>query len=187
LFIKETKSREFRQWKVDSLAVRDNLQVSAHYRPYTSRHPAPRLGGVPAVARVLDLLDVAESARLQAGLPVEGYFANITQSVSRKPWGHMKTLTAHTELYDFSREVMVSPIEELALHGFPAKEMLEQLLSEYSCKTIQSFAGNSMFLPCIGSVMLAYFLNSHGTWWRPLPEVAASSSSAPKRQRVGSA
>lgn len=187
---KELKSKEFKQWKVDTLAVRDSLEVSAHYQPYTTRHPPPRLGGVPPVARVFDLLDVAEASRLKAGMPVQGYFCNITQSVNRKPWGNMKTLTAHTELYDFSREIMVSPIEELALHGYPAKEMLDELLAEYSCKTIQSFAGNSMFLPCIGCVLLAYFLNSHGTWWNPLPESAASSSgshSGAKRQRLGSA
>jgi hypothetical protein len=128
------------------------MQLSATYRPYTNRVPAPRMTGVPGCARMVDLLNVAEAYRLKKDLPLESFYCNLSQGIKRRPFGSLKTLTKHSHVYDFEREVTVSPLEELILQGMPVPE----LCSEFNIGG--AFAGNAMFTPCAASVLLSFFL-----------------------------
>jgi hypothetical protein len=59
----ESAAKEFRQRRADHLAARDALGVSTDFTPFTS---SADLRCVPAIARVRDLLDIAEAYRLKA-------------------------------------------------------------------------------------------------------------------------
>lgn len=164
LSAREQAQRKQQQWRAQSLALRDEMQVSPEYSPYIGRVPRPKLIGVLASARVCDLLDLAEAHRIRHSIPADNFFVDISQAVNRKPWGALRTLTTSCALYDFHREQMVAPLEFVALQGHPAKEWAEHY-SQIHPRVIQSMTGQAMFGPCVGLVMMAYFLNPHAPWW----------------------
>lgn len=158
-------SKERQQWRIDSLFIRDKLNLAHSYKPYTTRSPRPRMLGVPDSERMRDLLDVAEADRLRRGLSSDGFYCDLSQSVRRCPWGPLRTLTVNSAVYDFGREMVLSPLEEMALQGFPAVELASSAgLRDPS--VVCSWAGQAMFVPCVAALKLAYFLNSWGPWWK---------------------
>ena len=161
----EFHNPEFKNWHLDTLTVRDELGITPGYTPFAKRFPAGSLKGLPRTRRVLDLLNMAEAWRLKERLSKTNFYVNVTQSVKRRPWGRMKTFTGHVGLFDFQREQTVSVLEMFAIMGYPAIE-LAQKVSHVKLKAFQELVGNSMSLPCVGTVLMAFFLNSHGVWWR---------------------
>ena len=69
--------------------MREGLDISTSYNPWTDSQPRP---GVPKCERIQSLVNVAMAERMQkTGLPVEeaakGFFARVCQSVHLRPWG----------------------------------------------------------------------------------------------------
>lgn len=126
--------------------------------------------------RSLDVLDVASAYRLQRGLPLLGFFCDVSQGVKRKSWGPLHTLTTSAHVYSFKLKAFVSPLQKLGLHGYPVGERCLDWESS-SGNALSNWAGEGMFLPCVGSLLLAYFLNPLAPWWNELPKSG-------KRQKV---
>ncbi len=57
------------KWKAKSREVRDEFGISVRSAPLTRRHP--RLLGVPATPRVVDLLNISEAIRIKRGWMME--------------------------------------------------------------------------------------------------------------------
>jgi hypothetical protein len=63
----------------------------------------------------------------------------------------------------------------MAFHGYPSSEIAEGMADSVGSedgvgdKDFSRFAANGMSLPCLGSVLLSFILNSHGPWWQKSP------------------
>lgn len=91
------------QWNVHSAKLRDTMQISPDFAPWTSR-PEVKLRNFPVVSaatrsRMLDLMNIAWAARLREGkgkLDVkalkQGFYVNLSQACQRKPWGSIGTM-----------------------------------------------------------------------------------------------
>jgi hypothetical protein len=158
------------KWTKDSQFTREQLEVSRHWCPLTERKPKPKLSGSTPSPRVLDVLNVAECVRLKRGLGKEDFYCNFTQSVLRAPWGAMRCLCTSTFVYDFERDRVLCPLEHLALQGLPTRHIAEKLASigeDYTDREFAKLSGQGFFIPSIGSVLMAFFLNFDSPWWSP--------------------
>ena len=164
--------------------MREAFQVGADFKPYTERKPLPKLLGVNKNnARHMDALNLTYIHMLKNDIESHNFFLNLSQGVGRKPWGRLRTFCGSSELYDFERECVVLPVEQFALMGIPVQELGMEPNTE-----LQSLLGNSVFLPCLSTVLVAYFFNSHGPWWNPgsaasTQETGVGSSTATTRVR----
>jgi hypothetical protein len=78
------------------------------------------------------------------------------------PWGGLRTLCCGSKCYDFARDQVVTPAEELGLQGLPCEALK---LDGFRPSAISKLAGQGMFLPNIGLVLLAYTANPFAPWW----------------------
>jgi hypothetical protein len=156
------------KWVDKHRRLRTQMKLSPTYSPWT-RPPAsgarrpPLLTGVPANRRFADVINIAWASR-----PIERrtlpFFCNYTQRPTRTPWGtSIKTLTTSSRVYDYGRDRTITPAEALLLHGHP---VLEMDLSMFSASSLFHSVGESMCCPCVGSLLLAFYLNPHGAWWK---------------------
>ncbi len=119
------------------------------------------------------------------GAPAE-WFTNFSQGVERKSWGpSVGCLTTSTHIYDTHRDRVLIGLEHLGLQGYPVTEISEAFLDEgfssaVEDKDIARFAANGMCLPCVGSVLLSYVLNSEAPWWHQSQGLTGDA----KRRRV---
>ncbi len=152
---------KFKQWEVDSLAVRDSLEIPHDLMPFK---PKQLLGVNTSCARVMDLLNVAYASRQKQQKGVSNFFCDVSQGVLRRPWAEgLRTMTTSWEVFDFEREQIITSLETLALQGLPVQDICTQGLAP---EDIKKMAGQAMCLPCIGSIMMAYFLCSYAPWWK---------------------
>jgi hypothetical protein len=121
--------------------------------------------GMPKNARHLELLNVAEACRIRQQLPLRGFYADVSQGILRKPWGAFRTMTCSSLVYDFDRDQAVTPLELLALQGMPVEAV--RLAPQQKVSSFGRLAGQGMFLPDLGMVMLAYVCNPFAPWWKP--------------------
>jgi site-specific DNA-cytosine methylase len=153
-------------WKDKHKQMRSKFGISPTHRPWTapSSGVRPELKGVPHNARFTDCLDLAWASR-KVRLRSLPFYCDYTQCPTRTPWGPvLRTFTTSSRTYDFQRDRVVSPTEGLALHGFPIyKYDWTMFKSESSFYTA---LGESMSCPCVGSVLLAVYLNRHAPWWQ---------------------
>jgi hypothetical protein len=94
-------------------------------------------------------------------------------------------------MHDHKQDRCLIGLELLSLHGFPASEIGATCIgtdsavpSMFSDSELSRFASNGMSLPCIGSVLFAYTLNSKGPWWNVPSQSGPSEPPGPKRQKV---
>ena len=91
------------------------------------------------------------------------FFVDASQCVSSRPWSTMvPCITTTTVLYSFSADAVVNSHGQLAVMGHPVAEVPPAGLKEGE---ISDLVGESMFLPNIGSLMLAIWLNPFSPWW----------------------
>ena len=130
--------------------------------------------GVPKSDRCRAIVDLAWAARLQEARRAadqrptpelaKGWWCNPSQSLKRAPWGkHPGTLLQGSCMYAYELDVALSGYDSLLVHGFPSDVAPRNRFSE---RDLKSLAGESFFLPCITSVVYAYFLNPGAPWWR---------------------
>jgi hypothetical protein len=128
--------------------------------------------GLPLIDRVLDVVNVAEAARLRAKEPSDNYFCNFSQGVARRPWGSgMHCLTTGSETFDFGRRCVLTGADRLALMGLPSRVIVDRLAEDFAAKgglgerDLERFAGQGMCSPCVGLVLLAVFLHPFADWF----------------------
>ena len=171
--LSQLDSGAFRQWKVDSISMRDKLGIPLDYKPYTEASPKRGVTGVAHSPRVLELLDIAEADRLMHKAPLQDFWADVSQGVARRSWGTLRTMTTNSAFFDFERGSLAPPEAGLIFQGFPMAAVFGPRGADsgvaagcsFSPRTLARFAGQGMSLPCLGSCMLAFFLNSRAPWW----------------------
>ena len=110
-----------------------------------------------ASERVRDIVDLGYNImkRFNSTLNEEDLYIDVSQCASRSPWvsnGVLKAMTTSTQLYCYSQQRFVTPIELGATLGF------EKDVYDYRCLTVsdqKQMLGESMSVPCIGLVMLS--------------------------------
>ena len=110
----QTQIYGFPKWTQHSEKARRHFGMSRYWRPWTAPSDAsrvPHLFGVSGGPRVIELLDIAWGARLTsnaAAAPKEqmqvqdlkrDYYANISQSVDRSPWGSLPTVARGADIF----------------------------------------------------------------------------------------
>lgn len=157
-------------WKSKSKTVRSALQIPESCNPFTERGLV--MAGITNSPRQLDLLNVSYAAwqrhkaerRPSASVPA-GWFVDLSQYVARRPWGPaLRCLTRSSIIADFAQLRLLSPMEFMAMHGWPVREIQ---FAKLSCRSLYDLAGGQMKLSAIGSIVLAIDLNEHGSYWRP--------------------
>lgn len=166
-----------KEWQVHSMRVRDDLNVSAGFAPWTSREDVVHCKSFPP--RHKDVLDCAwishtRACRQQAkaaGVPAPsademkvGFFTDVGQAVQRKPWSSqcMRCLCSNSLVYSHEADGIITPRQHLQLQGLPKASNF----SSISETSIRDLAGEGFFAGCIGSVLWAAILEGVAPWWK---------------------
>ena len=143
--------------------------MSPHYRPWTCQ--GKKLYNVPKTERVQEAIDIAwgsHSQRCVADDKRFPFYQDVSQCVSRHTWGSsVPCITRSSLVYDFKRDQILSSKALLAMQGLPVPDMKLDSLPDVSEADLRDLAGECMFLPSLGSILLAVFLNRDAVWWCP--------------------
>lgn len=164
-----SSTASFLAWRKQSGRVRADLGISSGFADWTSRTDIALLG-VPRTERILDLLNIAWGARLQA-MPKSsstvdlrrGYWCNLSQEVQRRPWGSAKTLTSRGLWYSFEKDVTLDGADVMRLQGAPFGRT-----ANLSSAALKDLAGESFFIPSVASFIVAIYYQPYACWWKPL-------------------
>ena len=156
----------FRQWQQTSLNLRNKMNVSPTFAPWTSR--ASFTGaGVNLTPRVKDLMDCVAASMMRAGnlsmaqLPekLKDTILDVSQSHSRKAFtfeGTHKCLTTSSTLYSYRLDRCILPLETLWWQGYPR---CLKIPPGMSAADVKDFAGEGMSLPCLATCLFALIWN----------------------------
>ena len=117
------------EWRHLTLKVRSDLGIPADARPFQSRRQTRLVASMSARQR--DVLDVAEAVRLYRRIPLAGFYCDISQCVTSKPWGSLGVLCTSSVVYDFEHDCMLSELGMLAAQGYPVAERFRYLQDCY--------------------------------------------------------
>lgn len=92
----------------------------------------------------------------------------------------MRTFSTSSVIWDFKRRCFLTETEKLVLHGFP----WEAPWGEFTDLQLGQWAGEGTALPCLGAVLLAFFLNRYAPWWKDYDETMVAEQPS-KRPRLG--
>lgn len=150
-----------REWTYKTAQARARYGMSPQYMPWTKHSdPRPALRGLQCTARVEELLNIAWMAGGRA-LPL---YLDASQCVSRKPWSKtVPCLTTSSTIYDYSLDCTWTANCKLAVQGVPIGDLD---VSDLTPQQKSDLAGEAMFLPDVGSIVVAFFLSSSGPWWQ---------------------
>lgn len=161
----------FAQWKKHTADALDRLGLPADYKGWTSRREY-RGHGVPDSDRVHALLNAAWGKRLTTAKKTnqatdvlslsKGFFCDLSQSISRGPYGRLSTLTTASVKYSFEGDCVLSGEDSLSTLGFPAAMRRNHGMT---AAEIRSLAGEAFSLPCSATVLACFYLNPYGEWW----------------------
>ena len=144
----------FKQWQLQSVLLRGQMQVSAQYSPWTAAPERKCLGIPHGAQRVRDLLDCAWASRVKglASHAAAGFWCNISQSHEWKPWGSLGTLCSSCELFSFELDSMVPDELYWVLQGYPVPALRHESLNS-------KMPGQSFFVPSVTVILAAFYLN----------------------------
>ena len=120
------------KWLKNSTRVRNKLQITGDWKPWTSR-PGVRLKGVPKNERIYDLLDCAYADRLvklqRSGEPVldavasRDLYADFSQGVQCETWGYLQTMCPRTTIYSYENDAVLPKSSFAFAQGWEAEEI----------------------------------------------------------------
>jgi hypothetical protein len=82
----------------------------------------------------------------------------------------MACLSRTCEIYSFERDAVITGAEKLTLEALPSVSIVQGILQMDKRpreRDLERFAGQGMFLACVGTVLVAYFMNPEAPWWKP--------------------
>ena len=167
------RSRDLARWRARSSEVRDKHKLpplgETGSQPWTSRKGV-NLQGVADSERQLDHLNVCFAVHKQRNPGVRHedlireLFCNPSQCVARLPvhHGRLPTITTSAEIYSYEHDCILSGQAHLRAMGWPTNVGPMCTYSNHECRTL---AGEAFSLPCLSTVLYAYYLNPHAPWW----------------------
>jgi len=168
--LQHNTSAVYQDWRKSSANVRSTIGVSADFRGWSSR-PDISLIGIPKTPRVLDLLDIGWAIQLAKFGPPgsvtstqarRGLWANVTQTVQRKPFGPPGCLATHSLWYSYEHDFTIDGQDALRLQGFPLGSAPK---SSFTNAQLFDLAGEGFHAASVGSFLYAFLLNPYGPWW----------------------
>ena len=91
-----------------------------------------------------------------------GFWANLSQSVQRKPWAEPPhTCCRSTVEYSFQLDKILSGFGQMRIMGHPAN--LDRSL--FSNADFMELAGEGFSIPIAAMLIHAYWENPHAPWW----------------------
>lgn len=153
----------------------DKLGLPSDFDAWTARkayagHGLPHGQGSERVKALLNigwgkrLRSAAAAGRNHAEL-AQGWYCDVTQAVEREPWGPLGALLQTSYKYTYEGDFVLTGTDHLSIHGFPGR-VLGQARRLFSDAEIRSLAGESFNLPCVGTIVAAYYMNPFGPWWQ---------------------
>ncbi len=128
----------------------------------------PRERDILDIAWACQLKTAARAARREKHVPEaeatlrRNFWADISQSVSRKPWGEgVGALCQSSVIYSFELDRILPPEAHLRLQGWPRDAQLEGVPKA----SLREFAGEGFFLPAVSTALWAMVLTPHAPWW----------------------
>ena len=148
------------KWKQQADQIRKSFPPDRrNSHPWSSR---ARLQGLPKLARVQELVDIAylttETTLKSQGLPAnsaevtKGLCIDISQNVARKAFGPLRTHCCSSQTYLFAEDRIMLPHEALRLLGFGYDQIACKNLSG---KEVSDLAGNAMAVPSVTLVQMS--------------------------------
>ena len=112
---------------------------------------------------MIHLVNVAWASKEESDRNAEDFYVDLSQNVSRCPWGSYVNICRNTMLYSFEFDAVLDGIAMLALQGFPVADMS---LDGVPSKILHAAAGEAMFAGCVGVCLLAVAHLSTAPWNR---------------------
>ncbi len=121
---------------------------------------------------MLDLVDVSWKMRPAGQKP---WYCDVSQGYKGEPWSAIvPCITQGSTIYSYDADTVIDAEGKLLIFGHPTEDALPKVKRS----DLEDMVGESMFLPDIGTVMMAVFLNKMSPWWA-IDAGRASSSNAP--------
>ena len=161
-----------KMWKTDSIRWRGELEISPNYSPWTQSRLFKGEGICEGKGRkrILDLIDltaiqIAKRAKKDTLCPrtelakcLQDTILDVSQSHKRPTYsnreGVARCLCAGSDLYRYSQDRMLRPVEHLILQGHPSTI---DVPPNFTARQIKRMAGESIALPCLGLLIWALY------------------------------
>lgn len=167
------------KWQVHSAQTRSKLKAPNDWNPLTPTSSV--IGNLPA--RVGELMNVGlihadkEAQRLamlkrnprpySSEKVKHGLFADLSQSVQRRPFGNVSTLHTNSLVYSYEHDLVLPALSHPLLHGYP--HCLKWDIfgdSRSQAAAARHLIGESWSLPVGAQVLTAALLTPQAPWWR---------------------
>ena len=177
------------KWQADSSRIRGQFNVSPTYSPWTQSRffKGEGIGNGKGRKRVLDLIDLTAlqvakrckkpvlSSRKELATCLQDTILDVSQSHKRQTFsnkeGIAKCLCTSSDLYSYSQDRMLHPLEHLVLQGHPTTVVLPESVTHRQVKTM---AGESIALPCLGLLLWSLYTSVGFPAARPLDRPCVS-------------
>ena len=100
---------------------------------------------------------------------VKGYWADVSQSVGRFPFGGLGTFCRSSIKYSYELDCVLTGADALGALGFSHQDVRDAR-NKFSDADVQDLCGEAFSMPCIAMCMYLYYLNPHAPWWAPPEE-----------------
>jgi hypothetical protein len=164
------------QWKSHSTVMRDKIQCSKSFAPWTSRPEV--ICGKSLPARAKDMTNVCFATLMKQDKCLarrhkrprksiqelsSDLYLDLAQAVQRCPWskGDMRCLLQGSQVYSYAADGIFKPEHHLRVQGFGSNLSLMRV----SDAEVRGMAGEAFFAPCIGVCLYAIVLLPNGRWW----------------------
>ena len=182
----------YKKWIQYSLHERAKLKMLATDSSWTDMNPR---GCEHMTDRVFDLVNVgwqkikekkrkaeetlarpkatkrARKTAEEDSVKLEEHFIDLSQAVQRvRPTRNISLLHTHPVVWSYKFDMVLPAEFHMRLQGWPrhfCELPTPTVASEDRGNKLKCFSGQGMTLPILATVLYAYFLNPHGTWWKP--------------------
>jgi hypothetical protein len=138
------------------------------YKPWSGHPGQEQTPGIARGSRELEVLECAWFTRLKANPDMshedakKHFFVDVSQCVSRSPWGRPPSLCRRTCTFSFEGSFCLTGADELMALGFGERISYNHGMTDFAIKDL---AGEAFAAPCAAMVLQALFLNKSAPWW----------------------
>lgn len=172
--------RGYKEWMKHTSVALDKLGLPPRFRGWTDR-PEYRGIGIPKPnPRIEALLNIGWGKRMTTNpnMPhdelMQGWFADVSQSVERNPFGKLGTLATSSMKYSFEADCVLTAADHLALLGFP-HGLVRRARETMTEAELRSLTGEAFAIPCVTLCTYLFYLNPLAPWWKAGVEVTTPS------------
>jgi hypothetical protein len=164
----------FPEWETKSLVMRSKFNLPPHATPWKDYGGKQKeYKGLAVTPRILDAIEVAWGSKPPMERDTADFYVDVSQCVSRKKWGPLRTFCGGTSIYSFARDEVLNFVQCLMLQGLPPCS--QDVVANLPGSSLKDLIGESMCAPCLGTVLASIYLLPKAPWL----EAAGTGSSSP--------